>query len=425
MLPRALIALAIPGVAILACGPLPAQAPPAPVAPRIAIIAAERSGPAIRLVAVDEHGDRQVELLAPAAGAARDTHPAVSPDGRWLVFASSRGRPLDETRLWIARLGAGAAPRPLTGLPGESIDPRDGGKSPAWADPRDATHGGPLWINPRDATRGGVNAPAVPAQRGREGPLWIDAHPAWLPDGSAIVFASTRDGGDYDLWRLAIDRVTGAPGALTELTHGAGHEVTPAIAPDGAIVYTAVTPDPVSHQVETHLEERAPDGTIRVITRGPADSSPAISPDGRWLVFSRPAFHGGTPDAELWRMARASARSSIDEDLGDDAQPLVELPLTDESGPVWSRDGRFVFATSVVRGADGHVVFSSIIHVDLRAARPVARMLEDRVGAIVRLTPAMTATPLDAAALDRDPAYLPELARAMSQLIDRATDQAH
>src|SRR3954452_18660488 len=29
---------------------------------------------------------------------------------------------------------------------------------------------------PRDATRGGVNGPAVPVQRGREGPLWINKH---------------------------------------------------------------------------------------------------------------------------------------------------------------------------------------------------------------------------------------------------------
>ena len=27
---------------------------------------------------------------------------------------------------------------------------------------------------PRDATRGGVNGPALPVQRGRESPLWIN-----------------------------------------------------------------------------------------------------------------------------------------------------------------------------------------------------------------------------------------------------------
>jgi len=68
-------------------------------------------------------------------------------------------------------------------------------------------------------------------------------------------------------------------------------------------------------------------------------------------------------------------------------------------------------------------VFSSIIHIDLREAPPVARILEDRVGPIVRLTPAVTATPLDAAALHGNPEYLPELARIMSRAIEQQIEQ--
>src|SRR5262249_60353445 len=123
--------------------------------------------------------------------------------------------------------------------------------------------------------------------------------------------------------------------------------------------------------------------------------------------------HGGRPRSELGLVGRGTGAIA----------PLVDLPLTDESGPVWSRDGRFVFATSVLRGAEGRVVFSSIIHVDTRETPPVARILEDRVGGIVRLTPAVTAAPLDAAALHRDPAYLPELARIMAQLIAQQPTQ--
>jgi dipeptidyl aminopeptidase/acylaminoacyl peptidase len=367
--------------AVLAgCGPLPAAPVPAtdsasgPGTRRIAIVASERSAGGVRLVAIDEHGDRQFELVQPAAVAARDTNPAVSPDGRWIVFASSRDRPIDQTSLWIAPAGIAAPPRRLT------------------------------------EAAAGANV--------------IDTHPAWLPDGRAIVFASTRAGGGYDLWQLAIH--DGAPGALVQLTHGAGHEVTPAVAADGTIVYAAVTPDEQHHEIETHLEERAPDGTIRVVTRGPADSSPAVSPDGRQLVFARPVVHDGKPDSELWLMPRGAPGrpGPVPGQLIDAARPLVNLPLTDESGPVWSRDGRFVFATSVLRGADGHVVFSSIIHIDTRETPPVARILEDRVGAIVRLTPAMTATPLDPAVLHGDPEYLTELAKIMTQLIERARAEA-
>jgi len=339
-------------LAIVAAGCVP-RAPAAPPSDRIAIVASERSAEGARLVAIDERGDRQFEVVQPAAGLVRDSNPTVSPDGKWLAFASSRDRSLDQTSLWLAPLGV-----------------------------------------------------AMTAHRLTDGQA-IDAHPTWTPDGRAIVFASTRGGGEFDLWRMAIRG--GQPGELTRLTRARGHEVTPAVAPDGAIIYAAVTPDVERREIETHLEERAPDGAIRKLTAGPADSSPAVSPDGTRLVFARPQIHGGKPDSELWLMVRTSGT----------AAPLVDLPLTDESGPVWSRDGRFVFATSVLRGADGRVVFSSIIHVDVREAPPVARILEDRVGAIIRLTPAVTATPLDAAALHRDPEYLPELARIMSKVIEQ------
>jgi len=334
----------------------PAPAPP--VRDRIAIVASERGPEGMRLVSIDEHGDRQFAIVQPAGGVVRDTHPAVSPDGRWIVFASSRDRALAETSLWIAAAGVAMPPRRLT----------DG--------------------------------------RG------VDAHPAWVPDGSAIVFASTRDAGSFDLWRLALR--DGRPGELTQLTHGAGHEITPAVAADGTIIYAALTANEQRRDVETHLEERAPDGTIRALTSGPADSSPALSPDGARLVFARPQVHDGKPDSELWLMVRATGAIA----------PLIDLPLTDESGPVWSRDGRFVLATSVWRSTEGKVVFSSIIHVDTREAPPVARILEDRVGAIVRLTPAVTATPLDAAALHGDPEYLPELAVIMRRMIERERDAA-
>jgi len=308
---------------------------------------------------IDERGDRQFDLLVPPnESLARDSHPVLSPDDKWVVFASSRGRNLDETRLWIAPLQPSAEPRPLT----------DG--------------------------------------------VGIESHPLWANDGT-IVFASTRDGGDFDL--VSIRVVDGsAVGAPVALTSGPGHEVTPAVSRDGEVVYTVITPGE-GGTVESHLEARAPDGTIRQLTSGPADTSPALSPDEKTILFARPVEHTAGLDADLWMLARGAAPET--------ATQLIDLPLTDESGPVWSHDGRYVFATSVLRGSEGNVVFSSVIVIDMRAHKRTARVLLDRAGAIARLTPAITRTPLDAAALAADPEYLPELARIMAVELAKQREQ--
>lgn len=338
-------------VVLAACGARPTPVPVAPTEDRIAIIGSERGPSGARLVAIDESGDRQFALLRAGRGVVRDSNPAVSPDRRWVVFASSRDRALDETSLWLAPLGVETTPIRITS--GASIE----------------------------------------------------SHPTWTRDGRAIVFASTRDGGDFDLWRLEI--VNGrARGDATQLTTGAGHEITPSVARDGAVVYAAVTPLG-DRELESHLEERGPDGTIKQLTGGPADTAPALSPDDRLIAFARPHAHEGALTSEIWKLERGTEL----------AQLVIVLPITDESGPVWSRDGRYLFATSVLRG-DAGVLFSSIIHVDLREATPRARMLRDQAGAIARLTPAIVAPTLDDAALHGDPEYLPELARIMADAIE-------
>jgi Tol biopolymer transport system component len=269
-----------------------------------------------------------------------------------MVFASTRERGLDtpagQTSLWIVKLGVEQTPRRLT-----------------------------------DATA-------------------IDSHPAWTRDGTAIVFASTRDGGDFDLWRLAI--ANGRPiGAPTQLTMGDDHEVTPAIAPDGAILYAAVDKTTAA----SRLEERAADGTVTKLTPGPDEREPALSPDGTTIVFTSRVERNGRKDAELWTMQRGST----------EAKQLVDLPPTDESGPVWSRDGRYVFATSVLPGDQDRPLFASVVFVDRGESPPRVRMLRDSAGALTRVTPAIATSALDVPALRNDPEYLPELAKIMAAAI--------
>nr|MBA3463064.1 PD40 domain-containing protein [Deltaproteobacteria bacterium] len=177
------------------------------------------------------------------------------------------------------------------------------------------------------------------------------------------------------------------------------------------VIYAVVSPT-ADGQIESHLEQRSPDGTIAKLTDGPTDTSPALSPDETTLAFARTVAHDNLVNTELWLMRRADRT----------ARRLIELPPTDESGPVWSRDGKYLFATSLMRGTEA-ALFSSVIHVDLSEQPLRARMLEDHAGGIARLTPAIVAPTLDAAALRADPEYLPELARIMSRAVEDAKHQ--
>jgi dipeptidyl aminopeptidase/acylaminoacyl peptidase len=361
-------------VAFLAagCGQVPAAQPPSgsAQAPAIRIVATERAPEGGLLVVIDEAGDRLGALVKPgeSAGKMRDTAAAFSPDGAWVVFASSRGRSIDQTSLWVAPVAYEATPIRLT-----------------------------------DTTA-------------------IDLTPVWSPAGDAIVFASSR-AGTFDLWRQPVEIADGtvrARGEPEQLTSAPGLELNPSIAPDGRIAFAAMTVGADGGTVSA-IQTRAPDGTIATLEPGPGDQSPRFDPPGQRVAFARPTLRQG--DDRGAAGDRAGAFSAVDLDLwvrdGGAARRVVDLPFTDESGPVWSVDGRWLFATSVLNKTTGEPLLSSVIHVDLWESTPVARMLVDRAGAVTRLAPALAPVVLDAAALHADPPYVDELRRVVTDAIER------
>jgi hypothetical protein len=348
----------------------PAALPTAEPGAAIHIVATERGPDGGVLVVIGESGDREGALVAspPDGGQIRDTSPAFSPDGNWVVFASSRGRDLEETSLWAVAVGYDATPFRLTGTGA------------------------------------------------------IDTTPAWMPSGDAIVFASSR-AGSFDLWRIAVDvhreqlRVVGAP---EQLTSAPGQELSPTVAPDGRIAYAALVVSADGATTST-IEGRATDGAITTLEPGPADASPRFDPTGAALAFTRPTVREG--DAREAAGDASRPFSAVDADLwihdAAGTRRVVDLPFTDESSPVWSSDGRWMFATSLLRKRTGAALFSSVIHVDLHAEAPVARMLVDRAGAVTRLSPALAPVALDAGALLQAPQYVDELKRILRDAIER------
>jgi Tol biopolymer transport system component len=137
------------------------------------------------------------------------------------------------------------------------------------------------------------------------------------------------------------------------------------------------------------------------VTSGPFDVTPSWTPDGARIVFAAPA--DGRRDADLYLVA-------LD---GGDRRVLVSEPLADETGPRFSADGRFLFATAVRRSPGGDPVLSSVVYLDRSAPEGTLRALQD-VALRQRLGPALAPEPLYADRLNQGPPYdVEELRRSL------------
>jgi dipeptidyl aminopeptidase/acylaminoacyl peptidase/CubicO group peptidase (beta-lactamase class C family) len=109
----------------------------------------------------------------------------------------------------------------------------------------------------------------------------------------------------------------------------------PALSPDGEeVVYVLRTSDTAADRNVTALwRVGSREGAPQQLTLGPADSSPAWSPDGSSVAFLR----GDDGPAQIWLLAAN----------GGEPRPLTDLPLG-AGRPVWSPDGsRIAFAAPV------------------------------------------------------------------------------
>jgi len=123
-----------------------------------------------------------------------------------------------------------------------------------------------------------------------------NTYPAWSPDGSKIVFESTRDGPDPDIFIM-----NGAATGVVQLTRNDVPDGTPVFTPDGRFVIYASEQDG-----NPDVFRMKADGSEKLnLTRHPgADGHPRVSPDGRLIYFnsnrsSDPAtFSRGTMDRD-------------------------------------------------------------------------------------------------------------------------------
>ena len=285
-----------------------------------------------------------------------------SPDGKVLAFSNNQA---DETHSWIALLSLGdSTVRPLTSPPSPNVD-----YAPAFS-PDGSTV---AFIR---GTAAGVveDLYVVPAAGGTPKRLtfdntWIDAPPAWTPDGRDIVFASMR-GGSSTLWRISASGGTPQPvpgvgaGAFLPSISSKGHQLVYQQSSGGKLnIWRLNLRDPKHSQGPPAI----------VISEKGAGNRPHFSPDGKRIAFESDRLgyweiwacdSDGTHCGQLTSLhgVAGAARWSPDgQYIAFEFRPkehsevyllemrtgvprmLTTLPGADSGGPNWSRDGKWIY----------------------------------------------------------------------------------
>jgi len=161
----------------------------------------------------------------------------------------------------------------------------------------------------------------------------VAVDPVWGPHAGRIAFSDNRGGNDF---RLFVARPDGTGLRMVADDAAGFSDFSPAFTPDGrTLIYTRCRPDPPGGCALFSIPVAG--GRSRALTRFVADRADFqadVSPDGRWVAFARFGFRGII--AKVWLM-----RTN-----GTHAHPITSARL--EAGtPRWTPDGRHLLVTSV------------------------------------------------------------------------------
>lgn len=189
-----------------------------------------------------------------------------------------------------------------------------------------------LWSAP---TAGGRASRLTP-EESQEG--W----PAISRDGARLAFLSTRDGG----WKIF--EMDLASGGVRQVSRHSESTYLCGWAPDGVTTVGTVVRDMSPSDTDRRVAFFAPDGTESYPLKGVNAEFAAVSPDGRYIAFSRRGVdiyrkcrEGRRPDdAEIW--------------LYDTADGAFLKPWTDSDSafhPVWRPDGKAFYYLGRAHGS--------------------------------------------------------------------------
>lgn len=157
-----------------------------------------------------------------------------------------------------------------------------------------------------------------------------DTSPTWSPDGTEIIFASNRDG---NLERVSIFRMDADGRNQRRVSQKSGFEMAPAWSPDGKfVVFAGDRQDGLSNALDI-FSMAVDDPSVEKIlaVRRFHDSSPAISADGKRIVFVGQG--DGNPEIYL---------------MNSDGTGLLRLTrnVAEDVTPQFSRDGKRIIFSS-------------------------------------------------------------------------------
>jgi Tol biopolymer transport system component/imidazolonepropionase-like amidohydrolase len=199
-----------------------------------------------------------------------------------------------------------SGPQPVRGIVHPAVSPD--GKQVAF------TAVGDLWVMPVGGS---------PQRLTRD--AWVEADPAWSPDGTSLVYSSDR-GGSMNLW-------------VRDLQSGADRQVTRGTA---AAMQAAWSPD------STRIAFSDPEGQILIVDVKSGAVTKAHdhlneagraswSPDGRALVVSSLKVYSTRFREGVNQVLRISLDGQPDRWF--DPMPHKSIGMREDYGPVWSPDG--------------------------------------------------------------------------------------